>query len=435
MRTSIIGTLKERLMHRNGNRHSNGCAGRVLMLVENPFPLDVRVKNEAYTLASHNYKVIVIALRRKGEKAREVIDGILVYRIPEMALFAKTPTHKSKTILKKLLDRVETIIGYFVEHLYFTLSCLFLSIYIRIKDGFDIVHAHNPPDTLFFVGAFHRLLGKKYVFDHHDLSPELYLSRYGVKGGMIYRVLIIVERFCLRLSNLVIATNNSYKEIEVKRSGIKPGKVFVVRNGPDLKRVRRVPPDDRLGKMGKTILVYIGIMNPQDGIDYLLRALRYLVYDIGRRDFYCVLIGPGDALQDLKRLAVILEIEDFTWFTGFISEEDLLRYLSAADICVDPDPSSPLNDVSTWIKIMEYMAIGKPIVSFDLKETRYTAQEAAVYVPPNNEEEFARAIERLIDDPKLRDKMGKIGMDRIKNELAWEHVSENLLAAYQTLSK
>jgi glycosyltransferase involved in cell wall biosynthesis len=278
------------------------------------------------------------------------------------------------------------------------------------------------------------LFGKRFVFDHHDLSPELYLSRFGTYSHIVYRALITIEKLSLRLADIVIATNESYKAIEILRGKIKREHIFVVRNGPDLNRVRLVPPDEKLKMMGKNILGYIGVMCPQDGVDYLLRSLRILLYDLKRNDFFCVIIGSGDSISDLKLLSFELKVEDHVWFTGFIPDEDVLRYLSTVDICVDPDPSSPLNDVSTWIKIMEYMALGKPIVSFELKETRYTAQEAAIYVPPNDEGEFAKAIARLMDDPAERGRMGSFGLKRIREELAWEHVSRNLILAYESIS-
>jgi len=195
-----------------------------------------------------------------------------------------------------------------------------------------------------------------------------------------------------------------------------------------------VPPSDRLRKMGKSILCYIGCLNPQDGLDYLLRALSHLTYDLKRSDYHCVIMGHGDSLANLKEMSRELKLEDHVEFTGFIPDADLLANLSAADICVDPDPSSPLNDVSTWIKIMEYMAYGKPIVSFDLKETRYSAQEAAIYVKPNDEREFAVAIAKLMDDPALRARMGAFGRTRVERELQWSCVGKNLAGAYRALS-
>ena len=320
-----------------------------------------------------------------------------------------------------------------MEYAYFTCYSLLHAIYLFFKKGFDVVHAHNPPDTLFIVGLFSRLLGKKYVFDHHDLSPELYLARYASSGkNTVYKVLVLMEWISLKLANVVIATNESYKEIETDRAGIDPGKIFVVRNGPDFSRMQLVPPDEGLKSMGKKILVYVGIMNPQDGVDYLLRSLKHLAHDLKRSDFYCLVIGRGDSLEDLKSLSSELRLDEYVRFTGFISEADLIRYLSSADICLDPNHLNPLNNVSTWIKVMEYMAMGKPIVSFDLKETRFTPQDAAIYVSPNDEMEFAKAIATLMDDPERAKAMGEFGLQRVKSEFMWENSERNLLAAYSS---
>jgi len=406
--------------------------GRILMLLEGGFPGDARVPNEAYTLAGAGYKVSIIALRMKGEKAKENLRGVNIYRAPKVTLFKKSRS-PNMTYTQKLINHVKSIIGYIFEYFYFTFACLFISFYIFLKEGIDVIHAHNPPDTLFMIGAFYKLFGKKYVFDHHDLSPELYLSRLDVEDGIVYRTLIFTEKLCLKLANLVIATNKSYKGIEIERGKINPEKIFIVRNGPDLDRIIKVSHDERLKKMNKTILGYVGAMNPQDGVDYLLRSLKYLVDEMKRTDFYCVIVGCGDSLEDLKSMATELKLDDYVWFTGYIPDEDMIRYLSTADICVDPDPSSPLNNVSTWVKIMEYMALGKPIVSYDLKETRFTAKEAATFVPPNDEIEFAKAVAKLMDNPDLRKKMGEFGRKRIENELKWEIVGQNLLNAYKKL--
>jgi len=408
-------------------------AGRVLMLVENCFPADARVRNEAFTLAKNRFHVSVIALRGATEPPREIVNGVAVYRVPRITLFKKLPDAESSRV-RALLQRLQVVVGYFFEYGYFTLACLVGSFYVAAIDGFDVVHAHNPPDTLFVVGAIHRIFGKKFVFDHHDLSPELYLSRYRkTTDGLVSRSLRLLEKLSLKLADIAIATNESYRAIDIQRHAIDPDKVFVVRNGPDLARVRLVGRDSPLMSMGRTILCYVGAMNPQDGIDYLLRALGHLVHDLKRTDFYCVLIGDGDSREELESQALELGLGEYVRFTGFIPDEDMMRYLSTADICLDPNPSSPLNDVSTWIKVMEYMALGKPIVSFDLKETRISAGEAALYVTPNDEIAFARAIVRLMDDPSKRSQMGAYGRTRVHDELNWDVTSQNLLKAYRRL--
>jgi glycosyltransferase involved in cell wall biosynthesis len=408
-------------------------AGRVLMLVENCFPADTRVRNEASTLVANGYCVTVIALRSPGERPREVVDGVLVYRVPRLTVFDKLPDKEPKG-LGRLFHKVRVVVGYLTEYCYFTTACLALSLYVLVKEGFDVIHVHNPPDTLVVVTAFHKLLGRKSVFDHHDLSPELYLSRYGTNAeGLITRGLRLLEKLSVRCADVVVATNESYRAVDIERNGAEPDRVFIVRNGPDSKRVRLTEPDERLRSMNKKILVYVGAMNPQDGVDYLLVALAHLLRDLNRSDFHCILIGSGDSLDALRAQATRLGIDDHVEFTGFAPDADLVRYLSSADICLDPNPSSPLNDVSTWIKVMEYMALGKPIVSFDLKETRVSAGNAAVYVTPNNEAEFAAAIARLMDDPVQCAEMGRYGNSRIESELGWHITSRNLVRAYDFL--
>jgi len=407
---------------------------RVLMFVENHFPGDPRVKNEADALTSAGYSVTVVGYKGKKETDwSKIVDNIQIYYIPRTVLFTKTS--KGKPVgLERLWLIVVSVIGYMWEYLYFTSACFVISLYVAMKHGFDVIHAHNPPDTLFLVAAFYKPFGKKFVFDHHDLCPELYRSRYSADNGFVTTLLGLFEKCSLRMADVAIATNESYRDIQIKRGKVKPDKVFVVRNGPNLRRVAHRTPSPRLHNMNKCILGYVGALNPQDGVDYLLYALRDLVYKLNKKDFYCVILGTGDSLEDLRALASDLNLEGYVELTGYVSDEDLMSNLSAADICVTPDPSNPLNDVSTWIKVMEYMALGKPVVSFDLKETRVTAQEAAIYVPPNDVTEFARAIVKLMDDPDLRSQMGEFGRKRIEQALSWERSAENLLRAYKSLS-
>jgi glycosyltransferase involved in cell wall biosynthesis len=402
------------------------------MFLENEFPGDPRPKNECDVLTEAGYSVTIVAMRKKGQARSEVVDGVQVYRIPRLELFKKLPL-ENPTMLERLWTKVTSVLGYVSEYVYFTGACFVMSLYVAARHGFDVIHAHNPPDTLFLVALPYKLFGKKYVFDHHDLCPELYQSRYSTANDLVARTLRWIEWANLRLANVTIATNESYKEIHVRRGGRKPQTVYVVRNGPNRKRMQISSPSERLRGMKKTILCYIGTLNPQDGVDYLLRALKHLVHDLGREDFHCVIIGSGDSLEDLRRLSSKLGLTGHVELTGYISDKDLQEYLAAADICVDPDPSSPLNDLSTWIKIMEYMAYGKPIVTFDLKETRFSAQEAAIYVEPNQEGKFAEAITLLMDRPDLRKKMGEFGRKRVENELQWLKVSHQLVMAYQHL--
>jgi glycosyltransferase involved in cell wall biosynthesis len=405
---------------------------KILMWVENHFPQDTRVRNEAALLTEAGYKVAVIGLRKQGQPGREILDGIEVYRVPTLELFKKTPSARVNR-LNLALVKLKSFLGYVVEYCYFTSACLILSTYILVKRGFDVIHAHNPPDTLFLAALPFKLLGKKFVFDQHDLCPELYRSRYNAAEGFYSRVLQVFEWCSLNLADVTIATNESYKQIQVERANKDPRNIFIVRNGPNKMRMTPTAPSVRLKAMNKSILCYIGSLNPQDGVDYLLRSLRHLLHGLKRSDFYCVIMGTGDSLKDLRDLAGTLQLNGCVELTGFVSDEELQANLAAADICVDPDPSSPLNDVSTWIKVMEYMAAEKPIVSFDLKETRFSARDAAIYVKPNNEAEFAETVAQLMDKPELQKKMGAYGRRRVAEELQWAKVGRNLVSAYETL--
>jgi glycosyltransferase involved in cell wall biosynthesis len=406
--------------------------GKILMLVENHFPQDTRVTNEATLLKEAGYQVTVVALRRNGQTGHEVLNGVEVYRLPTLELFKKTP-FANVNRLNLLLVKLKSFLGYVVEYCYFTTACLIVSTYVFVKRGFDVMHAHNPPDTLFLVALPFKLLGKKFVFDQHDLCPELYRSRYSAAEGFATRLLRILEWCSLKLADVTIATNESYKQIQIERANKNPCDIFIVRNGPNQMRMTPVAPSVRLREMDKCILCYIGSLNPQDGVDHLLRSLRHLLYDLKRSDFHCVIMGTGDSLQDLRDLADKLQLNGCVELPGFVSDEDLQENLAAADICLDPDPSSPLNDVSTWIKVMEYMAYAKPIVAFDLRETRFSAADAAIYVRPNQEAEFAETVAQLMEQPELRKKMGAFGRGRVEDDLQWNKVGTNILTAYETL--
>jgi glycosyltransferase involved in cell wall biosynthesis len=250
----------------------------------------------------------------------------------------------------------------------------------------------------------------------------------------VHLALLALEKLSLRCADHVIATNQSYRAMEMERGGVPPERITIVRNGPELNSRQMVEPDPGLRQKGKIIIGYVGIMGFQDGVDYLLRALHHLVHGVGRTDVFCVLIGGlGSAQPSLKQLTTQLGLDDYVWFTGWVSDADLLRYIASADICVDPDPSNPFNDRSTMIKMLEYMAQGRPIVAFDLPEHRFTAQAAALYVQPNDELEFARALAQLADDPARRRAMGVMGRQRIETELAWHYSAQSLVEAYRRL--
>ena len=388
---------------------------RVLMLLENqPYPQDHRVRREAAALAHAGYRVSVICPSSGSQSRREVVDGVHVYRFgaPEAG---------------------GSLLGYLWEYGYSTIASFALSLLIFFAEGFDVVHAHNPPETFVFIGAFYRMFGKRFVFDHHDLSPEMYCVRFPDAGStIVYKALLLLERLTCRVADHIIATNDSYKRLEMARHGVPAHRITVVRNGVEVPCDNTaIPPDRDLQKKSKTIIAFVGVMGVQDGIDYLLRALHHLRYNLGRSDFYCVLMGDGDAQAASIKLAHKLRLDQHVWFPGPVHGDRLFCYLSTADICVDPDPGNDYNDRCTMIKMMEYMAYAKPIVAFDLPEHRVTAQQAATYVKPNDEMAFAVALAQLMDDPARRKIMGAFGRHRIQTKLAWHYSVPNLLEAYR----
>lgn len=386
---------------------------RVLLLVENnAYPFDVRVRREAHALRDAGYRVSVIAPRASGQPWSERLDGIDVHRFPAPPGGAG-------------------LLSYAFEFAYATLAMLVLSCWVALRRGVDVVHAANPPDTLFVIGALFRLAGVPFVFDHHDLAPETYLSRFGKpRENAVSRTLRFLERCSFKVASIVIATNESYKAIAIERGGKQAHEVFVVRNGPS-QDFRSLPPDPALAARAKHIIGYIGTMGPQDGVDHWLHAIHHMVFTLGRRDFLAVLIGSGDAAPSLRALAAELRIEPFVWFTGRIPDIDARTCLSTSCVCVHPDPLNPLNDRSTMNKMMEYMALGKATVSFDLKEARYSAQDAALYARPNDDLHFAQCVCWLLDRPEQGRHMGEVGRQRASGSLAWEHSVPELLRAYE----
>ena len=390
---------------------------RILMLLENlPFPQDLRVRREAYALTSAGYRVTVICPSEKGQPFRELVNGVQIYRYPA--------ARAGKGFL-----------SYIWEYAFAMAASFPLSLVAFFREGFDVIHAHNPPDTFLFIALFYKLFGKRFVYDHHDLAPEMYAARFRGRGKpIVYRALVLLEKLSCRFADHVIVTNESYKKVALGRGGVPEARLTIVRNGVDLRlAIIPVEPDPALRQMGKTIMGYVGVMGFQDGMDYLLRALNYLLRGLGRTDFCCIIVGFGDALENMKALAKQLGLGDYVRFTGPVFGEDLRRLLSAADICVDSAPANPYTDRSTMIKIMEYMSLGRPIVAFDLPEHRFTARGAAVYVTPNDERAFALALAQLMDDPSRRMALGACGRGRIKTQLAWEYSIPNLLSVYRKL--
>lgn len=393
---------------------SAGKPRRVLVIVENlPSPFDRRVWQESTTLRDAGYEVSIICPTGKGyEKKFEIIDGIHIYR-------------------HNLPLEAEGATGYALEYSAALFWEFTLAWKVLFKRGFDVIHACNPPDLIFLVGGFFKLfLGKKFVFDHHDINPELYEAKFG-RRGFFYNLMVWFERLTFKCANVSIATNESYRRIAIERGGMDPKRVFVVRSGPKLDRLKIVPPVQSL-KHGRNFLVgYVGVMGKQEGIDYLLRAAAHIIHRMGRIDVHFGLVGGGTSLDEMKAYAGELGITDYVTFTGRVPDQELLDMLNTADICVNPDVANAMNDKSTMNKIMEYMALGKPIVQFDLAEGRFSAQDASLYAKNNDDVDMAKRIVELLENPELRARMGEFGRKRVESELEWKFEAPKLLAAYE----
>lgn len=388
---------------------------RVLILVENlPSPFDRRVWQEACTLRDAGYGVSIICPTGVGcERRFETIEGVHIYRY-------------------RLPLEAAGAAGYALEYASALVQTFLLSWRVLLTRGFDAVHACNPPDLLFLVGGFFKLFGKKFLFDHHDLCPELYEAKFG-RRDLWYRLLLRLERLTFGAADVSIATNDSYRRIAVTRGRMPPERVFVVRSGPSLLRLKRQPPDERL-KRGRAHLVgYVGVIGEQEGIDLLLHAVRHIVFERGRRDIQFALVGGGTSLERMRSLAAELAVDSFVTFTGRVPDQTLLAVLNTAVVCVNPDRATEMNDKSTMNKVLEYMALGKPIVQFDLTEGRWAAQQASLYARGNDSADFAAKIVELIDDPRRAAAMGALGRRRVETELEWSHQAPQLLAAYDAL--
>lgn len=389
---------------------------RVLFIVENlPSPFDRRVWQEATTLRDAGYLVSIICPTGKGyEKKFEVVEDIHIHR-HDLPLEAEGAT------------------GYALEYSAALFWEFALAWKVFFSRGFDAIHACNPPDLIFLVGGFFKVfLGKKFLFDHHDINPELYEAKFG-RRDFFYRLMLWCERLTFKTAGVSIATNESYKRIAVERGGMRPGDVFVVRSGPKLDRLRIVPPVEALKKGRKHLVGYVGVMGRQEGIDLLLQAARHVIQAMRRDDVQFALVGGGTSLAEMRQLAKDLGVADHVTFTGRVPDSELLDVLNTADVCVNPDVANEMNDKSTMNKIMEYMALGKPIVQFDLAEGRFSAQEASVYARKNDPQHLAELIVELLDDPARRKRMGKFGRNRVENELEWKYEAPKLLAAYDRL--
>jgi glycosyltransferase involved in cell wall biosynthesis len=388
---------------------------KILIIVENlPSPFDRRVWQEATTLYENGYEVNIICPVGKGyEKKFEVIDGIHIYR-------------------HSLPLEADGFVGYVLEYSVALFWEFVLAWKILLTRGFDVIQACNPPDNIFLIGGFFKLLGKKFVFDHHDVNPELYEAKFG-RQDFLYKVMLLLEKLTFKVADISIATNDSYRKIAIERAGMDPKKIFVVRSGPKLDRLKILPPVPELKKGRQFLIGYVGVMGKQEGIDSLLRSASYLIKECGRTDIHFGLVGGGTELEAMKNYAKELNIADYVTFTGRVPDKEMLDFLNTADVCVNPDIANKMNDISTMNKIMEYMALGKPIVQFDLAEGRFSAQEASLYAKKNDEQDMADKIVELLDSPKLRKKMGQFGRNRVLNALEWKYEAPKLLKAYDVL--
>lgn len=386
---------------------------RVLIVVENlSVPTDRRVWKEARALTrlGHSVTVMCPTGETRDRAAHECIEGVDIHRY--------SPREAGGGPW-----------GYLIEFGWALLSIRRLA--RRLTQGgrpFDVVQLCNPPDILFLAVRAPRRRGARIVFDHHDLVPELYEARFGRRGGLLYRLATRAERSTMRFADVVISPNETYAGIAVERGGKSPDDVFVVRMAPDPDQFQPVEPDEALKRGKQHLLGYAGTIGPQDGVDHALRALRLLADR--RNDWHAIFAGSGDAVDAMRALTTELELDDRVEFVGFVEESELIRLLSSADVCLSPEPKNALNDASTMIKVVEYMGLGRPIVAYDLRETRYSAGDAALYARPNDESSFAACISRLLDEPALRRRMAEVGRERVTGELSWERSERSLAAAY-----
>ncbi len=390
---------------------------KILMLIENcSAPTDTRIWSEATSLRDQGFRVSIVCPRGicYDQESHVCIEGIHIYRYR----------------LPKTLNNYG---GYFLEYTIAMFMTFMLSLIVWYRHGFDVIHATNPPDTFFILALCYRLLGKKFVFDQRDLAPEMFQVKFKGRLMVIRRVLLFLEWCSYHSATLVITSNGSQKRLGIERGRYPADRIFIVGNGPDLERLRWVEPEQDLKNGKRFLLAYIGQMEVQDGVEFALYALHELVYKRGRQDISLVLLGDGGQARQLQTLTRELGLESYTNFTGCVSSDVMVRYLSTADIGLTPDPKNGFNEYCTMVKTMEYMALGKPVVAFDLAETRLSVQEAALYATPNCVEDYASKIEMLLDHEELRSSMGAYARKRIEECISWEHDQKNLRLAYAKL--
>jgi glycosyltransferase involved in cell wall biosynthesis len=390
---------------------------RVLIIVENlPCPFDRRVWQEALALRAQGHEVSIICPKGRGyDKSYELLEGVHIHR-------------------HRLPLEADSALGYGLEYALALCMELALATRIALTRGFDVIHGCNPPDTIFLIGRFFKLFGKRFIFDHHDINPELYEAKFG-RRDVWYRLLRRLERWTFAAADASIATNESYRRIAIERGGMPPERVFVVRSGADLTRVRVVAARGELRRGRKHLVGYVGVIGKQEGLDLLLQAVAHMRRTLHRDDTQFVIVGDGTELASIRRLAHELAVDDCVEFTGRIPDAALWEIMSTADVCVNPDRANEMNDKSTMNKILEYMALGKPIVQFDLTEGRFSAGPASLYARPNDVADFALKLCELLDDPERRATMGAIGRTRVETSLAWHHQVPRLLEAYAAAMK
>jgi glycosyltransferase involved in cell wall biosynthesis len=392
-------------------------ATRVLILVENlSVPFDRRVAQEGAALVEAGYSVDVICPRGAQRDTEPYAEhaGMSIHRYP-LAAATGGPA------------------GYLREYPSALWHTLRIARRLHREQPFDVVHACNPPDLLFLVALALRRGGTRFLFDHHDLVPELFQSRFRGGPRALFWVAKGLERLTFHFADAVISTNESYRRVAIERGKLPPERVTVVRSAPDLSKFVPVPPRPELRRGKRYLACYLGVMGPQDGVDYALRALAHLTRDLGRDDLHTVFMGSGDAFDECVALSRRLGLDDVVEFTGRVPDQTVQEHLSTANVCLSPDPRNPLNDLSSMNKVVEYMAMGKPLVSFELTEARFTARDSAVYAPDNDEREFGRLIGELLDAPERRREMGERGRARVEEALSWDVSRANLLHAYEEL--
>jgi glycosyltransferase involved in cell wall biosynthesis len=390
---------------------------KILMLVENlPVPSDNRVWSEATTLRDHGFQVSIISPKgsTRDQESHVCIDGIHIYR------YQLLPADSKST-------------AYLLEYTISMLMTFLLSLKVLFRHGFDVIHAANPPDTFFLIGLFYRPFGKKFVYDQHDLSPEMFRVKFKGRMRPLHKLMLFLEWCSYRTADVVVTPNLAVKRFALQRGHCRPERVFVVYNGPNLTRIKEVPAEPELKRGRRYLLAYVGTMEVQDGVEYTLLALHELVQRYGRRDVSLVLMGDGGNAPTLHALANELQLEAYVQFTGWMKSADIVRYLSVADVGLTPKPKNGLSEYCTMVKTLEYMALGKPVIGFDLDEMRLSAQDAMLYAEPNHAADFANKIETLLNDEELRRTIGANGRRRILEELNWDRTKVNLMLAYKVL--